>query len=120
MYKYINEKLKTLLAYFMIMSIVEPTEPSPVHYKWSQYEKTELLTYVQDDEVYVKPHQVLSSEQICIDESVKECKKQLLAYDNFRQRALMDMMDGVLEKKWEDELKKDVLQPQCMVRKTDF
>lgn len=104
----------------MIMSVVEPTDLSPVDYEWSQYEKTELLTYVQDDEVYVKSQQVLSSEQICIDDTKNECNKQLLAYDNFRQRALMDMMDGVLEKKWEDELKKDVLQPECMVRKTDF
>lgn len=99
----------------MITSTVEPTEPSPVEYEWSQLEKTELLTYVQDDEVYVKPHQVLSIEKICIDDTRNECNKQSLVYDNFKQRALMDMMDGVLEKKWEDELKKDVLQPQCMV-----
>lgn len=104
----------------MFLSVVEPTGPSPVDYEWSQYEKTELLTYVQDDEVHVKPYQVLSSEQICIDDTENKCNEPLLAYDNFRQRALMDMMDGVLEKKWEDELKKDVLQPQCMVGKTDF
>lgn len=35
--------------------------------------------------------------------------------NNYRQRALMIMMDGVLEKRWEDELKKDVPKPQCMV-----
>jgi len=27
----------------------------------------------------------------------------------------MIMMDGVLEKRWEDELKKDVPKPECMV-----
>lgn len=47
----------------------------------------------------------------------KEQNKQLLVVDNFRQRALIDMMDGVLEKRWEDELKKDVPKPQCMVRR---
>lgn len=45
----------------------------------------------------------------------KEKNSQLLVSDSFRKRALIDMMDGVLEKKWEDELKKDVPKPQCMV-----
>lgn len=36
--------------------------------------------------------------------------------DDFRDRALMTMMDGVLEHKWEDEIKKPVWKPSCMVR----
>lgn len=33
----------------------------------------------------------------------------------FVQRALMEMMDGVLEVNWEDELKKDVPKPPCLL-----
>lgn len=70
-----------------------------------------------DHEVPVKPYRVVSTEEISVDEDPKqiERRKQLLDTDNFRRQALIDMMDGVLEKRWEDELKKDVPKPQCMV-----
>lgn len=99
---------------------VEPTEPSPVNYEWSQYEQTDRLTHVEDVEVSVrkyteelsqKPNNVL----IKIDLAEEEGYTQLMPSDGFRQKALIDMMDGVLEKRWEDELKKDVPKPQCMV-----
>lgn len=45
----------------------------------------------------------------------EEQNMKILASKNFRQRALIDMMDGMLEKRWEDELRKEVLKPQCMV-----
>lgn len=35
--------------------------------------------------------------------------------DDFRERALMEMMDGVLEKLWHEEIKKPIMMPQCMV-----
>jgi hypothetical protein len=35
--------------------------------------------------------------------------------DHFREKALAAMMDGVLEVRWEDEIKKDILKPKCMV-----
>lgn len=35
--------------------------------------------------------------------------------DDFKERALMDMMDGVLEKLWHEEIKKPIPMPQCMV-----
>lgn len=35
--------------------------------------------------------------------------------DDFRERALMDMMDGVLEKLWHEEIKKPIPMPLCMV-----
>lgn len=35
--------------------------------------------------------------------------------DNFREQALAVMMDGVLEVRWEDEIKKDIPKPKCMV-----
>jgi len=45
----------------------------------------------------------------------EERNSETATLNNYRQRALVIMMDGVLEKRWEDELKKDVLKPQCMV-----
>jgi hypothetical protein len=40
--------------------------------------------------------------------------------DNFHERALTVMMDGVLEVHWEDEIKKDIPKPKCMVSYSDF
>lgn len=80
-----------------------------MNFKWNKYEQTETLLYVNDDDVPVKP---FNSDEISIDE---EKNSQQLKLENFKQRALMIMMDGVLEKRWEDELKKDVPKPQCMV-----
>lgn len=39
-----------------------------------------------------------------------------LRADDFRERALNAMMDGVLNKKWQEEIKKDVVKPSFMVR----
>lgn len=89
----------------------------PIDYQLNQYEQTEQLLYVEDNEVCVKPYNTLSSKQLLTETNLtnEEHNKQLLAIDDFKYRALIDMMDGVLEKKWEDELKKDVPIPQCMV-----
>lgn len=35
--------------------------------------------------------------------------------DDFRERALIVMMDGVLETLWWDEIKKEIPKPLCMV-----
>lgn len=61
---------------------------------------------------YVSP-----SEQDLLDRKAAEEERirLLLAADNFRERALIVMMDGVLEVRWEDELKKEVPIPKCMV-----
>lgn len=61
---------------------------------------------------YVSP-----SEQDLLDKRAAEEERirQLLAADNFRELALIDMMDGMLEVRWEDELKKDIPEPKCMV-----
>lgn len=104
---------------WFLTRLVEPTEPSPVDYEWNECERTEKLVYVADDEVPVKTRRNIlpgEDEPICAADSAKgERNSRLLASDNFRQRALICMMDGVLEKRWEDELKKDVPRPRCMV-----
>jgi hypothetical protein len=35
--------------------------------------------------------------------------------DSFHEQALAVMMDGVLEVRWEDEIKKDITKPKFMV-----
>lgn len=110
-YNFILNKLNV----YYILNLVEPTEPSPVDYEWNQYEKTEQLIRVEVDEVSVKFHNEFNK-QMTVETSLDNKQNaQLSDLENFRRRALITMMDGVLEKKWEDELKKDVPKPQCMV-----
>lgn len=61
---------------------------------------------------YISP-----SEQAILDAKAAEEERIRLALlaDDFRERALMAMMNGVLEIRWEDEIKKDVPLPKCMV-----
>lgn len=73
-----------------------------MNYKWNKYERTETLLYVNDDEVPVELFHLTCNEM----STNKEKNSKLLTIDNFKQRALMIMMNGVLEKRWEDELKK--------------
>lgn len=86
--------------------------------KWCQVETPEAITQVEDSEVLVTPY-VSRSEQAMLDAKAAEAEKirLLLLEDDFRDRALMTMMNGVLEVRWEDELKKDVPLPKCMLEK---
>ena len=86
--------------------------------EWKQIENPQLLIEVKDDEVPITPY-VSPSEQALLDAKAAEAERirLLLLADDFRERALMKMMNGVLEVRWEDELKKDVPLPKCMVRK---
>lgn len=74
---------------------------------------------VSDSELKTTPY-ISPAEQAILDAKAAEEERIRLALlaDDFRERALMAMMNGVLEIKWEDELKKDVPLPKCMVRIT--
>lgn len=65
-----------------------------------------------------KPY-VSPSKQELLDRQAEEEERirQLLLADDFRERALMAMMDGVLEVRWEDTIKIDVPKPACMLEK---
>lgn len=71
-----------------------------------------------DHEVKAKPY-VSPSQQELLDKKAAEEEriKLLLLADDFRERALMAMMDGVLEVRWEDTIKIDVPKPACMLEK---
>lgn len=77
--------------------------------------ETDILR-VADEEVPVRPY-VSPSDQALLDAKAAEEERLrlLLLADDFRERALMAMMNGVLEIRWEDELKKDIPKPKCMV-----
>lgn len=77
--------------------------------------ETDILR-VSDNEVPVTPY-VSPSEQAILDAKAAEEERirLLLLADDFRERALMTMMNGVLEVRWEDELKKNVPKPKCLV-----
>nr|CAI5834168.1 unnamed protein product [Callosobruchus analis] len=85
---------------------------------WSQHEKPWLIMQVLDEEMTITPY-ISPSEQAILDAKAAEEERIRLAMlaDDFRERALMKMMNGVLEVKWEDELKKDVPKPKCMLEK---
>ena len=70
------------------------------------------------DEVKAKPY-VSPSQQEILDRQVVEAERirQLLLADDFRERALIKMMDGMLEIRWEDTIKIDVRKPACMLEK---
>jgi hypothetical protein len=93
---------------------VESTAPSPVEYKWSQYEQTERLLYVEDNKVAMKFNNLLLNEKKSTH-SNEDNNEQSQKVEKFRKQALIHMMDGVLQKIWEDELKKDIPKPHCMV-----
>ncbi|CAH1176208.1 unnamed protein product [Phaedon cochleariae] len=86
--------------------------------EWSQEEEPWLITKVLDNELTITPY-VSPSEQAILDAKAAEDERIRLALlaDDFRERALMTMMNGVLEIRWEDELKKDVPMPKCMIEK---
>ncbi|OAD57469.1 WD repeat-containing protein 96 [Eufriesea mexicana] len=90
----------------------------PAYPEWHWQERTESIIKVQDHEVKAKPY-VSPSQQELLDKQAAEEERirQLLLADDFRERALMAMMDGVLEVRWEDTIKIDVPKPACMLEK---
>ncbi|XP_050433883.1 cilia- and flagella-associated protein 43 [Adelges cooleyi] len=113
-----NERLWVINDELRLACKFEPTGEPPKDYKWRQRERTDRLVTVEDYEVSALPY-ISPSQQMLIDAELAEEERirRLLAADNFRQLAIMEMMDGVLEKRWEDELKKDVPKPKCMLTK---
>lgn len=70
---------------------------------------------VEDSEVSVTPY-ISSSQQALLEQHAEEAerRRQEMLKDDFRERALMTMMDGVLEIRWEDEIKKNPMKPHCL------
>ena len=75
--------------------------------KFGDAENPELLLEVRDEEVTVEKY-LTPEQQKLLDEKLAEeaRKRELERLDNWRERGLMDMMNGVLQIRREDELKK--------------
>ncbi|XP_053606351.1 cilia- and flagella-associated protein 43 isoform X2 [Plodia interpunctella] len=77
--------------------------------QWRQEEQPEKLIKVEPEECSIEPY--ISPSQVVIPPPEPKPK------DDFKERALIEMMDGVLEKLWHEEIKKPVPMPQCMLEK---
>ncbi|KAF5280666.1 hypothetical protein FQA39_LY05314 [Lamprigera yunnana] len=86
---------------------------------WLTSEFPESILTVEDKEIGMVPY-VSPSQQEILDAKAAEQERirLLLLADDFRERALMSMMNGVLEVKWEDILRRETPLPKCMTEKT--
>ncbi|KAL1501408.1 hypothetical protein ABEB36_006732 [Hypothenemus hampei] len=87
--------------------------------QWQPIENVESdILRVKNNEVPITPY-ISPSEQAILDARTAEEERLrlLLLADDFRERALIAMMNGVLEVRWEDELRKEVPKPKCMFEK---
>lgn len=80
-------------------------------------ELPETVIHVVEAEVCVAPYISPSYKKMLQEqEAVREKRRRELEADDFRDRALDQMMDGVLEHKWEDEIKKNPKIPECLIK----
>ncbi|EFN76990.1 WD repeat-containing protein C10orf79 [Harpegnathos saltator] len=108
--RHIDSELKTMFGQSL------PHVPSDP--QWHPKEKVESIIQVHEHEVKAKLY-VSPSLQAVLKKHAEEAvrARQLLLADDFREGALMRMMDGVLEVRWEDIIKVDVREPACMLEK---
>ncbi|XP_043526781.1 cilia- and flagella-associated protein 43-like [Frieseomelitta varia] len=108
--RYIDSELRTMFHRHVPHIPVDP--------QWHWQERPESIIKVLDHEVKAKRY-ISQSQQELLDKQAAEEERirQLLLADDFRERALMAMMDGVLEVRWEDTIKIDVPKPACMLEK---
>ncbi|XP_072759720.1 cilia- and flagella-associated protein 43 [Anoplolepis gracilipes] len=107
--RYCASELKTM---FGIDSVLEPID-TPT---WNIEEIPDYIVTVKDNEIFEKQSRQEESEIATIDQERKDEKKNGRNSD-FYERALEKMMDGVLESKWEDEVKKEIPVPECLITK---
>ncbi|XP_066139211.1 cilia- and flagella-associated protein 43 isoform X2 [Euwallacea fornicatus] len=112
-----NARLRHIISEFnyfsdeITLDVVDP--------EWEAIENVETdILRVSNIEVPVRPY-ISPSEQAILDAKAAEVERlQLLQIaDDFRERTLMAMMNGVLEVRWEDELKKEIIKPKCILEK---
>lgn len=84
------------------------------------HETPEKIIEVVDTEIkskrYISPEEQKRLDEIAYQE---ELKRLAMLADDFRERSLITMMDGVLEKLWEDEIKKDPPKPAVLLSDKD-
>ncbi|XP_012288837.1 cilia- and flagella-associated protein 43 isoform X2 [Orussus abietinus] len=83
---------------------------------WSFIEIPDYIIIVNDEEIPVKPFLEKQETSVKTDEDEELINFLNKSYD-FREQALQIMMEGVIEPRWEDEIKKDIPIPECMINK---
>ncbi|KAK0098749.1 hypothetical protein PV326_004028 [Microctonus aethiopoides] len=85
-----------------------------LHLNWHPSERPQMTITVEDWEVYKRLNDSNGGTKIdWIDEITIEDKKKI-PNNLFREKALETMMDGVLEVRWENEIKKSIPKPDCL------
>ncbi|KAM3925380.1 cilia- and flagella-associated protein 43 [Leptodactylus fuscus] len=100
-----NQRIREIMAELNIQEkLIEP--------KLSDNEKPERALTVEDSEIKVEKYLTPEQKEKAEQQAKQEEEKRLAAQeDNAKQRALNDMMGGVLEVKKEDILRMEVAQP---------
>lgn len=80
-------------------------------------ETPDTVVNIAESEVCVAPYISPSYKKMLEEqEAAREKRRKELEADDFGDRALEAMMDGVLERRWEDEIKKSPKMPDCLVK----
>ncbi|XP_029667223.1 cilia- and flagella-associated protein 43-like [Formica exsecta] len=106
--RYCASELKTM---FGIDSVLERID-TPT---WSVEEISDYIVTVKDHEILAKQSRREESRIATVDEDREDEEKN--GNSDFYEKALEKMMDGVLESKWEDEVKKEIPVPECITAK---
>ncbi|EZA53241.1 hypothetical protein DMN91_004557 [Ooceraea biroi] len=107
--QYCASELKTMFGIDSLLESIDiPT--------WNVEEIPDYVVTVEDHEVSKKRSQQEESENETV-ETTQEDENKDRKEDNFYTKALERMMDGVLEPKWENEVKKEVPVPECLTAK---
>lgn len=105
-------KLLDELKNIQVGSLIQILDPD-----FQSDEIPDTVINVIESEVAVSPYISPSTEQMLQEqEAAREKRRKELEADDFKDRALDIMMDGVLEHKWEDEIKKNVKVPDCLLK----
>ncbi|XP_035783093.1 cilia- and flagella-associated protein 43-like [Anopheles albimanus] len=110
---YVQQELVLIGQLMGDRSVVEVTNIEDPRYEPD--ERPETIIHTEDSEVPAAPYISPSVERLLeLEELERERRRQELLADDFKARALVAMMDGVLEHRWEDEIKKSLPLPQCL------
>lgn len=115
-----NARLRVIQSELVIISkLLEIPQIQPEDIIDPRFEPDEIpdtIVKTENHEISVAPYLTPSMECLIAQEKAeRERRQKELMADDFKDRALMVMMDGVLEHRWEDEIKKTPPVPHCLV-----
>ncbi|XP_015171771.1 PREDICTED: uncharacterized protein LOC107064035 [Polistes dominula] len=114
-----EERLKHCISEIDIMFENKYTIESVTLPVWHYSEIPDYVITIEDKEILTIPYVHPKKESSSNDEykNMNGCNSQLYSNDyDLYEEALEKMMDGVLELKWEDEIKKDIPKPVCLIK----